>query len=87
MTTTNTLSSASSNGVSVTRYVLRLKNDSDSYVKTWTSEGWSHTVCNEANEAFQFSSMTLALCVGFCLGFGAKMETELVYGQTELPLQ
>ena len=67
---------------SETRYVVYLPNIKR-YLHTWTSTGWQATLCEKQCQAWTANTMTTALLIGFCLGFGSGMEIQLVKGQPE----
>jgi hypothetical protein len=67
------LASLNGSGVRSSGYVLR-QSLQNVYVAAFTSSDWSWIPTEDIHSAQLFSSMTQALAVGFCLGFGAAME-------------
>lgn len=62
-----------------TTYILQLPNDT--YLASFAQQGWTCQITDRQDKAIQFTSMTLALCVGFCLGFNAGMQAIPYAGQ------
>ena len=71
MNTQNKTDSAFLNVNSVTRYVLR--GPSGQFVASFAMADWTYALCDSPADALHFGSMSQALAVGFCLGFGKDM--------------
>lgn len=54
-----------------TRYVLIAPEGG--FVASLNPADWSYTLTSDENNARLYTSMTQALCVGFCLGFDSTM--------------
>jgi hypothetical protein len=66
-------------------YVLR-QTLQNTYVAAFSVMDWSWVPTDDADQAMLFVSMTQALTVGFCLGFGTSMEAiSHTTGQASLP--
>jgi hypothetical protein len=70
MKTEQTAGVASKNGVN--QYVLFLP-EHNRYLQTWTQHGWDYSLCDTVDQACSFPTVTAALLVGFCMGFGDDM--------------
>jgi hypothetical protein len=71
MNTQNKTDSAFLNVNSVTRYVLR--GPTGQFVASFAMADWTYVLCDDMRNALHFGSMSQALAVGFCLGFGRDM--------------
>ena len=71
MKTQKNSNSAFLNGNCVTRYVLR--SPDGQFVASFAMSDWTYVLCERIEDALMFASMTQALAVGFCLGFGINM--------------
>jgi hypothetical protein len=68
---TKKTSELGSSNVGITRYVLR--SPDGQFVASFAMSDWSFVLCTRMEDALMFGSMTQALAVGFCLGFGMNM--------------